>query len=124
MWQNNGGSTLLVVAREPPRNAGRMLTSPRASAKTQILLSAPGGRHIYVAQRLFVLEGVTMTKEHHKDEALTLSVEHAARLIGISRTTAYRMVQSGDLPALRVGRRVLILKKPLMEMLEAEEHTE
>jgi len=65
-----------------------------------------------------------MTKEHHKDEAMTLSVEHAARLIGISRTTAYRMVQSGDLPALRVGRRVLILKKPLMEMLEAEEHTE
>jgi len=26
------------------------------------------------------------------------------------------------LPAVRVGRRVLILKKPLMEMLEAEEH--
>jgi excisionase family DNA binding protein len=65
-----------------------------------------------------------MTKEdqHHKDKALTLSVEHAARLIGISRTTAYRMVRSGDLPAVRVGRRVLILKKPLMEMLEAEEH--
>ena len=65
-----------------------------------------------------------MTKEHHKDEAMTLSVEHASRLIGISRTTAYRMVQSGELPAVRVGRRVLILKKPLMEMLEAEEHTE
>ncbi|HYA33437.1 MAG TPA: helix-turn-helix domain-containing protein [Candidatus Bathyarchaeia archaeon] len=65
-----------------------------------------------------------MSKEHHKDEALTLSVEHAARLIGISRTTAYRMVQSGELPAVRVGRRVLILKKPLMEMLEAEEHVE
>jgi len=55
---------------------------------------------------------------------MTLSVEHAANLIGISRTTAYRMVQSGELPAVRVGRRVLILKKPLMEMLEAEEHTE
>jgi excisionase family DNA binding protein len=34
------------------------------------------------------------------------------------------MVQSGELPAVRVGRRVLILKKPLMEMLEAEEHAE
>ena len=65
-----------------------------------------------------------MTKEHHKDEAMTLSVEHAARLIGISRTTAYRMVQSGELPAVKVGRRVLILKKPLMEMLEAEEHVD
>jgi excisionase family DNA binding protein len=69
-------------------------------------------------------QGATMTKEHHKDEAMTLSVEHAARLIGISRTTAYRMVQSGELPAVRVGRRVLILKKPLMEMLEAEEHVD
>ncbi|HEX7513971.1 MAG TPA: helix-turn-helix domain-containing protein [archaeon] len=60
------------------------------------------------------------TKEHHKDEALTLSVEHAARLIGISRSTTYRLVEDGELPAIRVGRRVLILKKPLMQMLEAE----
>ncbi|MEI7827629.1 MAG: helix-turn-helix domain-containing protein [Euryarchaeota archaeon] len=64
-----------------------------------------------------------MTKEHHKDEALTLSVEHAARLIGISRASAYRLVRSGELRAVRVGRRVLVLKKPLMEMLEAEEDT-
>ncbi len=64
-----------------------------------------------------------MTKEHHKEEALTLSVEHAARLIGVSRSTAYRLVRDGELPAVRVGRRVLILKKPLMQMLEAEEDT-
>ena len=63
------------------------------------------------------------TKEHHKEEALTLSVEHAARLIGVSRTTAYRMVRDGELRAIRVGRRVLVLKKPLMEMLGAEEDT-
>lgn len=61
------------------------------------------------------------TKKHHKDEALTLSVEHAARLIGVSRSTVYRLVRDGELRAIRVGRRVLILKKPLMEMLEAKE---
>jgi excisionase family DNA binding protein len=33
------------------------------------------------------------------------------------------MVRDGQLRAVRVGRRVLILKKPLMEMLEAEEDT-
>jgi len=66
---------------------------------------------------------VNKTKEHHKDEALTLSIEHAARLIGVSRTTAYRMVRDGQLRAIRVGRRVLVLKKPLMEMLEAEDDT-
>ena len=63
------------------------------------------------------------TKEHHKEVALTLSVEHAARLIGVSRATVYRMVRDGELQALRVGRRVLVLKKPLMEMLGAEEDT-
>ncbi|MCJ7639411.1 MAG: helix-turn-helix domain-containing protein [Euryarchaeota archaeon] len=63
------------------------------------------------------------TKKHHKDEALTLSVEHAAHLIGVSRSTVYRLVRDGELRAIRVGRRVLILKKPLMEMLEAKEDT-
>ena len=52
-----------------------------------------------------------------------MSVEHAARLIGVSRATVYRMVRDGELRAVRVGRRVLVLKKPLMEMLEAEEDT-
>ncbi len=63
------------------------------------------------------------TKEHHKEEALTLSVEHAARLIGVSRTTAYRMARDGELQTIRVGRRVLVLKRPLMQMLGAEEDT-
>lgn len=71
----------------------------------------------------FSIIAVNKTKQHHKEEALTLSVEHAARLIGVSRATVYRMVRDGELRAVRVGRRVLILKKPLMEMLEAEEDT-
>ncbi len=54
---------------------------------------------------------------------MTLSVEHAARLIGVSRSTAYRLVRDGELPGIKVGRRVLVLKKPLMEMLGAEEDT-
>jgi excisionase family DNA binding protein len=66
---------------------------------------------------------MNITKKHHKDEALTLSVEHAARLIGVSRSTVYRLVRDGELRAIRVGRRVLILKKPLMEMLGATEDT-
>jgi hypothetical protein len=30
-------------------------------------------------------------------------------------------VRDGELPGIRVGRRVIVLKKPLMEMLGAEE---
>jgi excisionase family DNA binding protein len=82
----------------------------------------PWKGEIYIWLSAFFV-AVNKTKEHHKDEALTLSVEHAARLIGVSRTTAYRMVRDGELRATRVGRRVLVLKKPLMEMLEAEEDT-
>jgi excisionase family DNA binding protein len=80
------------------------------------------GRNIYVAQRLFVRR-CEQDQTTPEEEALTLSVEHAARLIGVSRATVYRMVRDGELRAVRVGRRVLVLKKPLMEMLEAEEDT-
>ena len=41
-------------------------------------------------------------------DRLTCTVEEAARLLGISRTLAYRLVQSGKLPSFKVGKRRLI----------------
>ena len=38
----------------------------------------------------------------------TLSVEQAARYLGISRSTAYECVRSGSLPSLRFRRRIVI----------------
>jgi excisionase family DNA binding protein len=38
----------------------------------------------------------------------TFTVEEAARILGISRTTAYECVRSGELPSLRFRRRVVI----------------
>lgn len=35
-----------------------------------------------------------------------LTVEEVARLLGVSRTQAYRLVDSGDLPVVRVGSRI------------------
>jgi excisionase family DNA binding protein len=78
---------------------------------------------IYIWFSAFSLVAVDKTKKHHKEEAQTLSIEHAARLIGVSRSTAYRLVRDGELPGIRVGRQVLVLKKPLIEMLQAEEDT-
>jgi excisionase family DNA binding protein len=40
--------------------------------------------------------------------AATVSVEQAARLLGISRNLAFKAVHDGELPAIRVGRRILI----------------
>jgi excisionase family DNA binding protein len=38
----------------------------------------------------------------------TLTVEEAAVILGIGRGTAYEAVQTGALPGLRIGRRLLI----------------
>ena len=38
----------------------------------------------------------------------TFTVEEAAAILGISRTTAYECVRSGELPSLRFRRRVVI----------------
>ena len=39
------------------------------------------------------------------DRPLTLTVDQTARLLGISRSTAYELVQSGELECLRLRRR-------------------
>jgi excisionase family DNA binding protein len=50
--------------------------------------------------------------------ALTLSVEEAAELLGISRTLAYELVARRQLPVVRLGRRILIPRRALEAMLE------
>lgn len=39
---------------------------------------------------------------------LTYSVPQAAAVLGVSGATAWRLVQSGDLPVVRIGSRVLV----------------
>jgi len=48
-----------------------------------------------------------------KDERLALSVDEAAALLGISRSLAYDLCARGDLPSLRLGRRILIPRRAL-----------
>jgi excisionase family DNA binding protein len=50
-------------------------------------------------------------------ERLTLTVPEAARLLGISRMTAYAAVREGALPSLRIGRRVLVPRAALDRLL-------
>ena len=45
---------------------------------------------------------------HHEFARRTFTVEEAAAILGISRTTAYECVRSGELPSLRFRRRVVI----------------
>ena len=51
------------------------------------------------------------------DEAATLSVPEAGRIIGAGRCLSYRLVQEGKLPVLRLGRRKLRVPKAALEEL-------
>jgi excisionase family DNA binding protein len=57
------------------------------------------------------------------ERRLTMTVEEAAEIIGISRTSAYLCAARGELPTLRFGRRVLVLVDPFFSML-GHEHDE
>ena len=39
---------------------------------------------------------------------IAVSVEEAAAMLGISRGSAYEAVRRGEIPSLRIGRRVLV----------------
>ncbi len=51
------------------------------------------------------------------DRPLVLSVEDAAYLLHISRGLAYELVARGELPAIRLGRRIVIPRIALEELL-------
>lgn len=53
-----------------------------------------------------------------EQEPLTGSVEEAAKLLNIGRNQAYKGVHSGDIPSIKIGKRILVLMKPLRKMLE------
>jgi excisionase family DNA binding protein len=51
------------------------------------------------------------------EERLTLTVPEVARLLGVSRMTAYTAVREGTIPSIRIGRRVLIPRAALYRLL-------
>ena len=47
----------------------------------------------------------------------TVTVEEAAQMLGISRSSAYECVRRGELRALRLGRRLVVPRAALEELL-------
>ena len=54
---------------------------------------------------------------NHRPERLTLTVEEAARSLGISRAHAYELAARGEIPTLRLGRRILVPREALARMM-------
>ena len=48
----------------------------------------------------------------------TMSVDAAARYLGISRSHAYDLVRAGELPHLRLGRRIVIPTRDLDALID------
>jgi excisionase family DNA binding protein len=54
-----------------------------------------------------------MAKEFSK----TVTVEDAARELGIGRNAAYEATKRGDIPSIRIGKRILVPRAALDRML-------
>ncbi len=54
-------------------------------------------------------------------EQPTMAVEVAAGYLGISRPAAYAAARSGELPTVRIGRRLLVPTAALRRLLEIDE---
>jgi excisionase family DNA binding protein len=51
------------------------------------------------------------------NQPLTLTVEQAAEVLGVGRSTAYELVRSGDLKCIRLRRRIVVPVAHLAESL-------
>lgn len=51
-------------------------------------------------------------------ECRTYSVREAAQILGLGRNHTYGAIHRGEIPALRIGRRIVVPKDALDEMLE------
>lgn len=52
-----------------------------------------------------------------RGDRLALTVTEAASLLGISRALAYELVARGELPSIRLGRRLVVPKVAVLELL-------
>ena len=51
------------------------------------------------------------------EERLTLSVPETAKVLGIGRNLCYDRIKMGEIPAIKIGRRLLVPKKALEKLL-------
>jgi excisionase family DNA binding protein len=56
--------------------------------------------------------------EPNEAERQTMTIEEAAKVLGVGRNNAYEAAQRGEIPTIRIGKRILVLREPLRRMLE------
>jgi excisionase family DNA binding protein len=61
------------------------------------------------------------TSSSSLNDSLVYSVTEAAELLGVSRAFAYELAARGDIPVIRLGRRILVPKAQLLACLGVPE---
>ena len=59
----------------------------------------------------------TLGAKRMERESLTLTVTECAKLLGIGRNSAYEAVRNGEIPVIRIGKRLLVPRQALEKML-------
>lgn len=68
------------------------------------------------------ITNVTLSLDELRSGAPTISVEQAARYLGVSRAYGYQMAREGRLPTIQLGtRRVRVPSAALLRMLSGED---
>lgn len=107
-------------------------TGAAATDDAMLVVVAPGLWHDYpaeFAEALRIAPGGSASAAHASgalapmEERLTLTVEEAATLLGISRAFAYEAVGRGEIPSIRIGRRVLVPRVALERMVGGQNQT-
>jgi len=59
-----------------------------------------------------------MMTETQIAERQTFTVDEVAKILGISRGTAFSRIHTGEIPSLRLGNRILISRRAIQRMLD------
>lgn len=57
-------------------------------------------------------------------ERIVFSVEEVRQRLGISRNLMYEAIRTGQIPSIRIGRRILVPRAALQRMLEKDSQLE
>ena len=63
------------------------------------------------------LMGSSVLSPDPNNKVMVMTVEEAGELLGISRPHAYKLVKEGQIPIIRLGRRLIVPKAALEKML-------
>jgi excisionase family DNA binding protein len=90
---------------------------PGNSAEPAVCRTESAGTSVVHRQTLAMETSHPISSKSLASERLVYSVGEAGQLLGISRAFAYELVARGEIPVIRLGRRIVVPKVALLSMV-------